>query len=192
MRHFSFSVCISPPSPKPFEFLKHTAFLRSFETLHVDAAALKRTKWMENHHAIVLPLTGRPIKQGVDVNSVRLPWNSRKMWELAFIENLTLAFTLLYFFFFNAKCKVYKHNTVSQRCTFMQMTSSIFLLHAADQCKLKLVQLHVTPHLWTESCRPSALNYKTIWLKPSSKKNVCTSRALTLPTFLVDSLEPHW
>lgn len=43
-RHFSFSVCISPPSPKPFEFLKHTAFLRSFETLHVDAAALKRTK----------------------------------------------------------------------------------------------------------------------------------------------------
>lgn len=140
MRHFSFSVCISPPSPKPFEFLKHTAFLRSFETLHVDAAALKRTKWMENHHAIVLPLTGRPIKQGVDVNSVRLPWNSRKMWELAFIENLTLAFTLLYFFFFNAKCKVYKHNTVSQRCTFMQMTSSIFLLHAADQCKLKLVQ----------------------------------------------------
>lgn len=42
--HFSPSVCISPPSPKPSVFLKHTAFLRSFETLHIDAAALKRTK----------------------------------------------------------------------------------------------------------------------------------------------------
>ena len=141
---------------------------------------------METHHVIVPLLTGRPIKQGVDVNSVRLPWNSRKTWELAFIENLTLAFTLLYFFFMHNV--VYKHNTVSQHCTFMQMTSSIFLLHAAAQFKSKLVQLQVTPRLWTESCRHSALNYKTIWLKPSKqkkKKNVCTSRALTLPTFLV-------
>ena len=123
---------------------------------------------METHHVIVPLLTGRPIKQGVDVNSVRLPWNSRKTWELAFIENLTLAFTLLYFFFMHNV--VYKHNTVSQHCTFMQMTSSIFLLHAAAQFKSKLVQLQVTPRLWTESCRHSALNYKTIWLKPSKQK----------------------
>lgn len=66
---------------------------------------------MENHHVIVPPLTGRPIKQGVDVNSVRLPWNSRKTWELAFIENLTLAFTLLYFFF-NAKCSLQTQHSI--------------------------------------------------------------------------------
>lgn len=65
-RHFPSSVCISPPSPKPSVFLKHTAFLRSFETLHADAGALRRTKETENHHAVVLPPTGRPIQQGVD------------------------------------------------------------------------------------------------------------------------------
>ncbi|KAI4538809.1 hypothetical protein MG293_011076 [Ovis ammon polii] len=52
--------------PKPSMFLKHTAFLRSFKTLHADAGALRRTKEMENHHAVVLPPTGRPIQQGVD------------------------------------------------------------------------------------------------------------------------------
>lgn len=66
---------------------------------------------MENHHVIVPPPTGRPIKQGVDVNSVRLPWNSRKTWELAFIENLTLAFTLLYFFL-NAKCSLQTQHSI--------------------------------------------------------------------------------
>ena len=81
--------------------------------------------------------------------------------------NLGFYFTVLFFLMHNV---VYKHNTVSQHCTFMQMTSSIFLLHAAAQFKSKLVQLQVTPRLWTESCRHSALNYKTIWLKPSKQK----------------------
>lgn len=119
---------------------------------------------------------------GQCATTVELKKNVRTCFHRKF--NLGFYFTAL--FFFNAKCKVYKHNTVSQCCTFMQMTSSIYLLHAAAQCKSKLVQLHVTPRLWTKSCRHSALNCKTIWLKPSKqKKNVCTSRALTLPTFLV-------
>ena len=130
----------------------------------------------------------------VYVNSVRLPWNSRKTWELAFIENLTLAFTLLYFFFLMHNV-VYKHNTVFQHCTFMQMTSSIFLLHAAAQFKSKLVQLQVTPRLWTESCRHSALNYKTIWLKPSKqkkKKMYAPPELWPCPHSWLWFSEPHW
>lgn len=139
---------------------------------------------MENHHVMVPPdrssyWTGCRCEQCATTRELKK--NVRTCFHRKF--NLGFYFTVLFFLMHNV---VYKHNTVSQHCTFMQMTSSIFLLHAAAQFKSKLVQLQVTPRLWTESCRHSALNYKTIWLKPSKqKKNVCTSRALTLPTFLV-------
>ena len=101
---------------------------------------------MKNHHAVVLPPTGRPIQQGVD-GTVCDYRGTQENVRTCFHRKFNLGFYFTALFFFNAKCKVYKHNTVSQRCTFMQMTSSIYLLHAAAQCKSKLVQLHVTPGL---------------------------------------------
>lgn len=100
------------------------------------------------------------------MNSVRLPWNSVRMLSLALTWNLTLAFTV----FLHVHCE--KQNIVSQHCTFMQMTSSIFLIHAVAWPLWKPTQLHLALLFWAESHRNRALHSKTVWLSPQNKK--CT------------------